>query len=93
MGNLGQFKNKPNTTLLGLSVKDLIAYFKIETWPLQNSKIDLGNRLIELIPIPGHQTAAIAMYANETKILFSIDSFYPGRLYINDWMAFKSNTY
>ena len=87
-----QFKNKPNTTLVGLSVKDLIAYFKIENWPLQNSKIDLGNRIIELIPIPGHQTSSIAMYDNETKILLSGDSFYPGRLYINDWQAFKLST-
>ena len=58
----------------------------------KNSQIDLGNRKIELITISGHQTPSIAMYDNETKILLPGDSFYPGRLYINDWQAFKLST-
>ncbi len=87
-----QFKNKPNIVVVGLEVNDVISYFKIKNWPLQNSKIDLGNRVIEVIPIPGHQEASIAMYDYGTKILLSGDSFYPGRLYINDWPSFKSST-
>ncbi len=84
-----QFKNKPNTTVVGLEVDDVSSYFKIENWPLQNSRIDLGNRIIEIIPIPGHQKASIALYDNETKMLLSGDSFYPGRLYIKDWPSYK----
>lgn len=84
-----QFKQKPNTTVVGLEVDDVKSYFKIENWPLQNSKIDLGKRVIEVIPIPGHQKASIAVYDYETKILLSGDSFYPGRLYIRDWQPFK----
>ena len=84
-----QFKHKPNTTVVGLEVDDVKSYFKIENWPLQNSKIDLGKRVIEVIPIPGHQKASIAVYDYETKILLSGDSFYPGRLYIRDWQPFK----
>lgn len=84
-----QFKHKPNTTVVGLEVDDVKSYFKIENWPLENSKIDLGKRVIEVIPIPGHQKASIAVYDYETKILLSGDSFYPGRLYIRDWQPFK----
>ncbi len=84
-----QFKNKPNTTVIGLKVEDVQSYFKIEKWPSQNGKIDLGNRILEVIPIPGHQKASIAVYDYETKILLSGDSFYPGRLYIEDWAAYK----
>lgn len=84
-----QFKNKQNTTVLGLEVEDVKSYFKLENWPFQNSKIDLGNRILEIIPIPGHQKASIAVYDNETNILLSGDSFYPGRLYIDDWPSYK----
>jgi len=87
-----QFKDNPNTTVVGLGVDDVKAFFKIENWPFQNSKIDLGDRVLEIIPIPGHQKASIAVYDNETKILLSGDSFYPGRLYINDWQSFKLST-
>jgi glyoxylase-like metal-dependent hydrolase (beta-lactamase superfamily II) len=84
-----QFKNKPNTTVVGVEVDVVKAYFKLDNWPLENSRIDLGNRIIEIIPIPGHENASIAVYDYETKILLSGDSFYPGRLYINDWHSFK----
>jgi len=88
----GQFKNNPNTTVVGLKVEDVQSYFKIENWPQQSSKIDLGDRIMEIIPIPGHHKTCIAIYDNETKILLSGDSFYPGRLYVNDWQAFKAST-
>jgi len=87
-----QFKDNPNTTVAGLGVDDVKSFFKIENWPFQNSKIDLGDRVLEIIPIPGHQKASIAVYDYETKILLSGDSFYPGRLYINDWPSFKLST-
>lgn len=87
-----QFKGKEHTTVLGLDVKDVSAYFKIDNWPSQNGRVDLGNRMIEIIPIPGHQQASIAVYDNASKILLSGDSFYPGRLYVRDWAAFKLST-
>jgi hydroxyacylglutathione hydrolase len=87
-----QFKNNPNTTVVGLKVEDVTSFFKIENWPLQSSTIDLGDRVLDIIPIPGHHKTSIAVYDNETKILLSGDSFYPGRLYVKDWQAFKLST-
>lgn len=84
-----QFKNRPHTTIVGLEADKVAAYFKIDNWPLQNNQIDLGNRVIEIIPIPGHEKASIAVYDHKTKILLSGDSFYPGRLYIRDWIAYQ----
>jgi glyoxylase-like metal-dependent hydrolase (beta-lactamase superfamily II) len=90
----GQFRNSPNsnTTVVGLKVEDVQSFFKIENWPEQSAKFDLGERVMEIIPIPGHHKTSIAVYDNETQILLSGDSFYPGRLYVNDWPAFKSST-
>ena len=84
-----QFRNQPRTTVVGLEVDKVAAFFKLENWPLQNNRINLGNRVIEIIPIPGHEKASIAVYDHKTKILLSGDSFYPGRLYIRDWAAFQ----
>ena len=84
-----QFKNKVGTVVVGLNVSDITSYFKLKNWPLQNGQIDLGNRIIEIIPIPGHQPASIALYDHATKILLTGDSFYPGRLYVRDWAAYK----
>ena len=84
----GQFEGKPNTTVLGLEVEDLNAYFQISNWPEEIVEFDLGNRLMNIIPIPGHQASSIAVYDKSTKILLTGDTFYPGRLYVNDWNAF-----
>lgn len=88
----GQFKGKPNTTVVGIKVEDIKTFFKIDNWPQQISKIDLGDRVLDIVPIPGHHATCIAVYDHETKILLSGDSFYPGRLYVKDWPAFKEST-
>jgi hydroxyacylglutathione hydrolase len=35
--------------------------------------------------------ASFAVYDRATKVLFSGDSLYPGRLYVVDWTAFRSS--
>jgi hydroxyacylglutathione hydrolase len=45
--------------------------------------IDLGNRPLDLIPIPGHTADSIALYDRRTAILLTGDTVYPGRLYVN----------
>jgi glyoxylase-like metal-dependent hydrolase (beta-lactamase superfamily II) len=85
----GQFKDKPNTTVLGLEVDDLKDYFQISNWPEETVNFDLGSRLMKVIPIPGHQASSIAVYDTSTKLLLTGDTFYPGRLYVEDWNAFK----
>jgi hydroxyacylglutathione hydrolase len=85
----GQFEGKPNTTVVGLEVDDLKNFYDISNWPEEIVDFDLGNRLMKIIPIPGHQASSIAVYDKSTKILLTGDTFYPGRLYVKDWNAFK----
>lgn len=85
----GQFKGQPNTTVVGLEVEDVQEFFEITNWPQEIVDFDLGNRLMKIIPIPGHQAASIAVYDTSTKMLLTGDSFYPGRLYVEDWDTFK----
>ena len=87
-----QFRNKTRTTIVGIKIEDVKSFFNFKNWPLENSTLDLGGRVIEFIPIPGHQIASLAAYDEKTKLLLTGDSFYPGRLYINDWNAFRLST-
>ncbi|MEH6514486.1 MAG: MBL fold metallo-hydrolase [Maribacter arcticus] len=85
----GQFIGKPNTTVVGLEVEEVKNFYTLSNWPEEIVEFDLGNRLLKIIPIPGHQASSIAVYDKATKILLTGDTFYPGRLYVNDWNAFK----
>ena len=87
----GQFRGKPGVQFVEPTVAGAKEAFAIKSWPDTNGIIDLGSRPIDIIPIPGHQEASIALYDRLTGILLTGDSLYPGRLYVNDWPAFKSS--
>ncbi|WP_299765019.1 MBL fold metallo-hydrolase [uncultured Dokdonia sp.] len=87
----GQFKAKPNTTLVGLEKTKVIDFFKFIDWPNDIINFELGNRLLKIIPIPGHQEASISVYDTSSQLLLTGDTFYPGRLYVDDWLSFKNS--
>jgi len=80
-----QFSGQPNTVVVGNSQAAVKAFFGITNWPTQIVQYDLGNRIVDIIPIPGHQSAHIAFYDRQTGILFTGDTLYPGRLYISNF--------
>jgi glyoxylase-like metal-dependent hydrolase (beta-lactamase superfamily II) len=82
------FQGKPNVTLVGRDTTAVKTFFGITQWPTQVVQYDLGNRVLDVIPIPGHQPASIAVYDRRTGILLSGDTFYPGRLYVRDQPAY-----
>ena len=64
-------------------------YFGFNQWPEGEAAIDLGNRKLTVLPIPGHHAQSVAVYDPHTQWLLTGDTFYPGRLYVMDWQAFK----
>ncbi|MET3812367.1 MBL fold metallo-hydrolase [Arthrobacter sp. UYEF3] len=54
----------------------------------QRARVDLGGRVLECWPGPGHHSAAVTYYDPATGILLTGDTVYPGRLYVQDWQAF-----
>ena len=68
-------------------------FYGIGNWPEDHGSVDLGDRMIDVISIPGHDAVSVALYDRQTAILFTGDSLYPGRIYIRDFPAFAaSNT-
>lgn len=76
-----QFGGRPNTTVIGLKPEDVAAYFSLKDWPENVGSFNLGNRIIDLIPTPGHQESHVMVFDRNTNLLFSGDVIYPGRLY------------
>jgi hydroxyacylglutathione hydrolase len=86
-----QFADKPDTTLVPPTPEALERFFGLRGWPEGAASHDLGGRAIDVLPIPGHQPASIAIYDRRTGILLTGDTLYPGRLYVRDGPAFTAS--
>ena len=80
-GNDSQFLDRPLTTVVGHTAREVAGFFAIADWPQETVQYDLGGRVIQILSIPGHHDSHIAIYDKQTKSLFSGDTIYPGRLY------------
>ena len=47
--------------------------------------------MLDLIPIPGHSKASVALYDRRTGVLLGGDTVYPGRIYVNDFSSFEAS--
>jgi glyoxylase-like metal-dependent hydrolase (beta-lactamase superfamily II) len=83
-----QFVGRANTVLVGRDSAAVRAFFGIARWPEDAGRIDLGHRVLDIVAIPGHQPASIAVYDRLTRVLLTGDTFYPGRLYVRDTAAY-----
>ena len=77
-----EFRDRADTEIVGLSPEQVAAFFHIANWPHDNARLDLGGRVLDIIPTPGHEPAHIMVYDARTQLLFSGDMLYPGRLYV-----------
>ena len=86
-----QFLGRPRTTVLGTKPQDVAGFFGFPDWPRGEATFDLGGRLLRVLPIPGHEASSVAVYDESTRLLLTGDTFYPGRLYVRDWEAFRAS--
>jgi glyoxylase-like metal-dependent hydrolase (beta-lactamase superfamily II) len=78
----------PGTTVVALAPAAVQAFFGFKDWPEEIVPFDLGDRTVDVIPIPGHEPSSIAIYDRQTGILLTGDTLYPGRLYVRDAAAY-----
>ena len=79
-------------TFVAPNVEAVSKFFGIDPWPTALGQADLGGRVLNIIPIPGHAPDSIALYDRATGIVLTGDSLYPGRLYVSDFPAFQAST-
>jgi hydroxyacylglutathione hydrolase len=83
-----QFDGRPQTTVVGAKIEEVVQFFGLSDWPDRSAKVDLGGRELEVIPSPGHHKAAVSYFDPYSGVLFTGDTVYPGRLYVPDMEAF-----
>ena len=81
MGDV-EFKDRPDTVIVGWTAPEVAAFFKIADWPHDIVHYDLGGRVLDIIPTPGHHPSHIMVFDERTRLLLSGDTLYPGRLYV-----------
>jgi hydroxyacylglutathione hydrolase len=80
----GQFQGIPDVQVVGYDIDSVKRYYNFIDWPNGVAHMDLGNRIVDVIPTPGHNETHIAFYDRNTALFFSGDFLMPGRLLIDD---------
>jgi len=80
----GQFASPPNVKVVPPDLASVRAFFGFDHWPEGIAHLGLGDRIVDVVPTPGHESAHIAFYDERTALLFSGDFLMPGRLTLED---------
>jgi hydroxyacylglutathione hydrolase len=86
-----QFSNLPNVRVVGYDIDSVKRFYGFTDWPNGTAHLDLGNRVVDVIPTPGHNETHVVFYDAETTLLFSGDFLMPGRLLIDDPAAYVAS--
>ena len=81
-----QFSDRINTQIIAADDTARKAVLGAN-WPATGT-LDLGGRVLEVIATPGIDAQALTVHDPWAKILFTGNTFYPGRLVIRDFMAY-----
>src|SRR5215467_1572978 len=82
-----QFRALPDVDVVPTDLASVKSRLGITDWPKSIGQIDLGDRVIDVIPTPGHYPSHVAYYDRQTGLFFSGDFLLPGRLLIEDTKA------
>ena len=79
-----QFRALPDVEVVPTDLESVKSRLGVTDWPNGIGQIDLGDRVIDVIPTPGHYSSHVAYYDRQTGLFFSGDFLLPGRLLIED---------
>ena len=80
---LAQFANKPYTTVVAPGSGERASL-------VTQQQLDLGGRVLSVIPTPGLDASSITLYDPWSDLLLTGNAFYPGRLVIRDFQAYRN---
>lgn len=79
-----QFAHLANVQVVGFDLASIQQFYGFKDWPNGFAQIDLGDRIVDVIPTPGHNETELCFYDRETGLLFSGDFLMPARLLIEN---------
>ena len=81
---LAQFANKPDTTVIAPGSGERASL-------VTQQQLDLGGRVLSVILTPGLDASSITLYDPWSDLLLTGNAFYPGRLVIRDFQAYRNS--
>ena len=86
-----QFQASSGVQVVGADIASVRQYFGFTDWPKGTAAIDLGGRVVDVLPAPGHHPAHLVYYDRNTGTLFSGDFLLPGRILVDDLTAYRAS--
>ena len=78
-----QFAGRPLTTLVPQQIADMKGFYRFAAdWPAGQGQIDLGDRIVNVLPTPGTHRDGVSFYDRYTGLLCTGDLLYPGKIQI-----------
>jgi glyoxylase-like metal-dependent hydrolase (beta-lactamase superfamily II) len=89
---LAQFAGRPNTHVVPATLAGMKDFYKLSaSWPAGVAHIDLGDRVIDVIPTPGSHKDGVSFYDPYCDFLFTGDLVYPGKIQIGNERDFVAS--
>lgn len=88
---LAQFRERPDTTVIEPTVRAVRRALDLDDWPNDVATLDLGGRVLTVLPTPGVAEMALSIYDPYTDFLFTGTTFLPGRIVIRDFDAYDGS--
>lgn len=82
-----QFSNLANVQVVGFDIDSVRRFYNFSDWPTGVAQINLGDRIVDVIPTPGHNETEVSFYDRNTGLFFSGDFLLPGRFLIDNTEA------
>jgi hydroxyacylglutathione hydrolase len=86
-----QFEHLTGVRLVLSDLPHVREYFGFAQWPQGSAQIDLGGRIVDVLPAPGHHPAQLVFYDRNSGLVFSGDFLLPGRLLVNDFNDYEAS--
>lgn len=86
-----QFSKLHAVQLVPAQLPDVEKFFGFEHWPEGQAQIDLGGRIVDVLPAPGHNPAHVVYYDRDTGLLLTGDFLMPARLLVDDYSAYAAS--
>ena len=82
---LAQFAGRPCTTIVPKPLAAMKGFYGLAgSWPAGTGSIDLGGRVIKVIPTPGTHSDGVSFYDPYCDVLFTGDLLFPGKINISN---------
>lgn len=86
-----QFQGLTGVQVVPAQLGPIQQFFGFAHWPDTAAQLDLGGRVLDVIPAPGHNPAHVVYYDRDTGLLLSGDFLLPGRLLVSDLDAYQAS--